>query len=63
MKNLIKGLGVAALLAAGSFSYAQADAKMMMEGAAFLQHSYSQCLMSSDMKMLPRRRKAWTRSR
>ncbi|MEZ5792044.1 MAG: hypothetical protein R3D34_15130 [Nitratireductor sp.] len=51
MKNLIKGLGVAALIAAGSFSYAQADAKMMMEGAAACNTSYSQCLMSSDMKI------------
>ncbi|MEZ5872663.1 MAG: hypothetical protein R3D32_12645 [Nitratireductor sp.] len=52
MTNLIKGLGVATLIAAGSFGIAQAgDMKMMMEGAAACNTSYSQCLSGSDMSI------------
>ncbi|MCB1429722.1 MAG: hypothetical protein KDJ48_12345 [Nitratireductor sp.] len=51
MTKMIKGLGVATLIAAGSFGYAHADAKMMMEGAAACNSSYSQCLSGSDMSI------------
>ncbi|MFZ1814209.1 MAG: hypothetical protein WBO55_05895 [Rhizobiaceae bacterium] len=52
MKNFVKGLGVAALLAAGSAGFAQAgDMKMMMDGAAACNSSYAQCVSASDMTM------------
>lgn len=48
MKNVIRGLGVASLLALGSASFAHADPMMMMQGYAACNTSYMQCLGASD---------------
>lgn len=48
MKNVLRGLGVASLLAFGTAGAAHADPMMMMQGYTACNTSYSQCLASSD---------------
>lgn len=51
MKNFIRGLGVASILALGSAGVANADAMSMMQGYAACNTGYMQCLGASDMTM------------
>jgi hypothetical protein len=48
MKNALRGLGVASLLALGSAGFAQADPVTMMQGYTACNTQYSACLASSD---------------
>ncbi|MCG6857670.1 MAG: hypothetical protein LJE67_06345 [Salaquimonas sp.] len=48
MKSVIKGLGLASLLALGSAGIANADPMMMMQSYAACNTQYSQCLAASD---------------
>ncbi|GIL00345.1 MAG: hypothetical protein BroJett030_02440 [Alphaproteobacteria bacterium] len=48
MKTMIRGLGVASLLALGSAGLAQADPMTMMQGYAACSTEYSSCLAAAD---------------